>query len=594
MLRWICMLACAASALAQNGAAVYKDHCASCHDTPTGRVPTFSALREMKPAAVMQSLETGAMKMQAAGLTTAERYALVTFLATPDSKPEISLPQTAFCSTSTTPPTYIKSGWNGWGANPANTRFQNETDAGIAAADVAKLRLKWAFSLGSGATVRSQPALQSGRLYAASLTGEVYSLNARTGCIDWAFRAEGNVRTAIVAGNGSAVYFGDDKANTYAVEASTGKSLWKTHVGDHFASVLTGAPLLHSGVLYVPVSSYEEALAASPGYECCTFRGEVVALDAATGNCLWKTFTVPEEKPTADPKAKTHGPSGAAVWSTPTFDDKLNALYIATGDNYSEPASNTSDAVLALDAKTGKLIWSKQVTPNDVYNLGAHSQGHDFDFGQPPILVSLANGKRALVIGQKSGIAYGLDPDRNGELLWQTRLGNGGPLGGIQWGSASDGEKFYVALSDLAMTPVADKAARGGFRLQLDASNGGGLFALDLANGQKLWSAPPVACGGRKNCSPAQSAAVTAIPGLVFSGSVDGHLRAYSASSGEIIWDFDTAREYDTVNGSKAKGGSIDVAGPVIAAGMLYINSGYAQWGGMAGNVLLAFSVDGK
>jgi polyvinyl alcohol dehydrogenase (cytochrome) len=224
--------------------------------------------------------------------------------------------------------------------------------------------------------------------------------------------------------------------------------------------------------------------------------------------------------------------------------------------------------------------------------MGANAKGRDFDFGQPAILVSLPDGKRALVVGQKSGIAYGLDPDRQGEIIWQTRLGHGGALGGIQWGSAADDEKMYVALSDLSMTGVADKTAPQGYRLELDPKNGGGLFALRLASGEKVWNAHSAACGERKNCSPAQSAAVTAIAGAVFSGSLDGHLRAYSAATGQILWDFDTVRDYETVNGQKARGGSLDVTGPVIAGGMLYVNSGYGQWGGMPGNVLLAFSTD--
>lgn len=312
---------------------------------------------------------------------------------------------------------------------------------------------------------------------------------------------------------------------------------------------------------------------------------------------IWKTDTI--EAP-AKPTAKTskgtqlRGPSGAAVWSAATFDEKRNVLYISTGDNYSEPATGSSDAVLCLDARTGKLLWSKQVTADDVFNMGSLADGRDFDFGQPPILVSLPDQHRALVIGQKSGLAYALDPDKEGEILWKTRLGQGGSLGGIQWGSASDLENMYVAVSDLRLNQIPDKSNPSGFRFEPDPSRGGGLAAVRLGSGEKVWNAEPVNCGQRKNCSPAQSAAVSVIPNVVFSGSVDGHLRAYSASTGQVIWDVDTAHEFKTVNGLAARGGSIDVAGPVISGGILYVNSGYGQWGGMPGNVLLAFSVDGK
>ncbi len=250
------------------------------------------------------------------------------------------------------------------------------------------------------------------------------------------------------------------------------------------------------------------------------------------------------------------------------------------------------------------MLWSKQLTGDDVYNDGCstprhtnceHPAGPDYDFGQPPILVSLGGGKRALVIAQKSGMAYAVDPDHEGKLLWQTRAGEGGMFGGSQWGSAADGQNVYVALSGLAIKAVADPKSPRGYRFTLDPKKGGGLDALDLKTGKIVWSAKPGTCStSTTDCSPAQSAAVTAIPGVVFSGSVDGHLRAYSSRTGEVLWDSDTAREFETVNGGAARGGSMDVAGAAVVNGVVFVNSGYGQWGGMPGNVLLAFSVDGK
>ena len=206
----------------------------------------------------------------------------------------------------------------------------------------------------------------------------------------------------------------------------------------------------------------------------------------------------------------------------------------------------------------------------------------------PPILVTLPNGRRALVAGQKSGVVHALDPDREGEILWQERVGKGGINGGVQWGSAADQSNVYVALSDIGRIPVPNSQAT-----VPDPEAGGGMFALRLDNGQRVWHTAAAKCGDRERCSPAQSAAVSAIPGVVFSGSVDGHLRAYSAADGAILWDFDTVRTYETVNGVPARGGSLNVAGPAISGGMLFVNSGYVQ-NGMPGNVLLAFSVDGK
>jgi polyvinyl alcohol dehydrogenase (cytochrome) len=403
------------------------------------------------------------------------------------------------------------------------------------------------------------------------------------------------------------VYFGDMSATVFAVNAETGDLIWKIRPVDHFATMITAAPQIHNGVVYQTFSSFEEALGPDPSFQCCTFRGSVVALDAATGKKIWQTFTIPEAaKPTRKTAAGTQqfGPSGAGIWSTPTIDEKLGVLYVATGDNYSDPPSKTSDAVLAMDLKTGELLWSRQMTENDAFNTGCSTpqltncpdaKGPDFDFGQPPVLVSLGGDRRALVIAQKSGMVHALDPDKKGAVLWQMRASQGSALGGSQWGSAADGQNFYVATSDVGLGGVPDASVPQGFRIVLDPAKGGGLHAFDLKTGKVVWNAKPAPCAAaQKTCSPAQSAAVTAIPGVVFSGSVDGHLRAYSSISGAVLWDVNTAREFETVNGKTARGGSLDIAGPAVVNGMLFVNSGYGQWGGMPGNVLLVFSVDGK
>jgi polyvinyl alcohol dehydrogenase (cytochrome) len=333
----------------------------------------------------------------------------------------------------------------------------------------------------------------------------------------------------------------------------------------------------------------------------------VVALDANTGKKIWQTFTIPETPKVVGKSAagtEQSGPSGAGVWSTPTIDERAGVLYVGTGDNYSDPATATSDAILAMDLKTGELKWSKQLTAGDTYNTGCSGAakancpkkgGPDFDFGQPPILVQLRSGKRALVIAQKSGIAYALDPDRGGEVLWQTQAGVGTALGGSQWGSASDGKNLYVAISNPGITGEADPKVPGGYRMALDPRRGGGLHAIDLKTGKIVWDTTPQPCvSEKKDCSPAQSAAVTAIPGAVFSGSVDGHLRAYSTESGKILWDVNTAQEFDAVNGGKAQGGAMDVGGPAVVGGMVFVNSGYNQWGGAPGNAFLVYSLEGR
>lgn len=591
-------------ACAQDGAAVYKERCAQCHDAPTGRTPPFSALRDMPAGKIVSAIETGVMKPQAEGLSSAAKFALVGYIAYP--APKVTAPEkSAFCDASAPRVRDAKRQWLQWGVDLQNTRFQNAAAAGMSAVDVPKLKLKWAFGLGQTNAARAQPSVDGAQLFVGSESGIVYSLDARSGCIIWAFQADGGVTAAPSIGDGH-IYFGDQKANAYSVDEATGKLQWKVHLDDHFAARVTGGSLLYKNTVYMGLASFEEVLPLSPTYECCTFRGALVALDTKTGKRIWKTYTVGEPQPTkiSKTKAQLRGPSGASIWSAPTLDEKSDLIYVATGNNYSDPPTETSDAVLALNRKTGEIVWSKQLTAKDADNSGCSSpfktncpdsNGPDFDFGQPPILVSLGNGKRALVIGQKSGMAHALDPDKKGEILWQTRVGEGGALGGSQWGSAADRDNMYVAVSDLKFTGiVADKSVVEGFRLQIDPKHGGGLYALKLTTGEKVWSATPAPCGDRPRCSPAQSAPVSGIPGVVFSGSLDGHLRAYSTATGEVIWDMDTEREYETVNGQKARGGSLDAAGAVITGGSLYVNSGYGQWGGTPGNVLLAFSVGGK
>ena len=278
-------------------------------------------------------------------------------------------------------------------------------------------------------------------------------------------------------------------------------------------------------------------------------------------------------------------------------------LYVTTGDNYSHPATKTSDAIVALQIKTGKILWSQQTLPDDVYNSACgdktaancpNDPGPDYDFGSSALLVRSPEGKEMLVAGQKSGVVYALDPAQKGKILWQKRVGKGGTNGGVQWGMASDGQKVYAATAD------SKKFAGGGSRTasvpgnaNYDPAAGGGLTALRLGDGSQAWFAPPQACSPPKpGCSPAQEMAVTMIPGVVFSGSLDGHMRAFDAEDGKVLWDFDTVRDFPTVNGVAAKGGSLDGAGPVISGGMIFINSGYPRNGGMAGNVLLAFGTE--
>ena len=420
-------------------------------------------------------------------------------------------------------------------------RFQPGAMAQLAAADVPHLKLKWAFGFPGASRAVAQPTIIGGRVFVGSQGGKVYSLDAKSGCTYWEFDAGVPVRSAIVVGQGPdgwTAYFGDLGAfyglgaNVHAVDVLTGKALWKTLIDDHPAALVTGSPILVGTTLYVPVSSFEEVTGANSHYACCNFRGSVVALQASTGKQLWKGYTIAQEPaPGAVNIAGVQlmGPSGAAVWSSPTFDDQNRMVYVTTGDNYSDPPTETSDAILAFNADTGQLAWSRQTTPKDAYNIACsrpgaasncpNARGPDYDFGSSAILVHLADGKRALIGAQKSGVVTAVDPDRHGEIIWQKRVGHGSALGGVQWGSATDGDTLYVAVSDikLGVVPLGTAGSQPSVfnpnvAFLLDSTEGGGLHALRLQTGEEslAHASPRLQRGcrmqprtiGRRHCDP--------------------------------------------------------------------------------------------
>jgi polyvinyl alcohol dehydrogenase (cytochrome) len=513
--------------------------------------------------------------------------------ASPDVLPESNL-----CAAPAGPVALGSAQWNGWGGLE-NTRYQAEP--AIRATDVPKLALKWAFGY-QGSAVSGQPTIVDGRVFVTGATGRVYALDAKTGCTYWTYDAQAGVRTAVSIGELAqqksaprqrkskrklslahldvqkaprAVFFGDDKGAVYALDAQKGTLLWKTQVEGHPMARIQAAPTLYKNRLYVAVASDEPSAAAQSTYSCCTFRGSVAALDIANGSLVWKTYTVPEE-PRPYRKSNTgvqeFGPAGVPVLAAPTIDTVRGLVYVATGKSYTAMDQPVADSIVAFDLADGKLRWAKQPARQD--------QGAA-EFDSSPILRTLGSGKQVILAGQRSGLVYGLDPDRAGEVLWQANVADG-KAGGVEWGPAADHHSLYVALSGLTAEPQ-------------DMS--GSLTALDMKNGAIRWQtgAPtPVCSWGAQECPHAQAQAVTVIPGVAFSGSMDGHLRAYSTIDGKILWDYGTARDFVTVNRVKASGGSLDQGGATIVNGVVYVNSGYGQRIGQPGNVLLAFSVDGK
>ena len=493
-----------------------------------------------------------------------------------------------------------------WGITPKNTRFNTAEIAGLAPSDVPRLRLKWAFAYPNATRARAQPVIVGNTVFVGSQDGTIYALDVETACARWTFEADAEVRSAISIeaatpggdGHGPFAYFGDFIGRVYALDASSGTLVWKSSLEDHHNATITGSPKLHKNRLYVPMSSTEWATAADPAYECCTFRGGIAVFDTADGRMVWKSHTIPEQPGLTGTKnfagALMWAPAGAPIWGSLTIDEKRKLVYAGTGEAYTSPAAATSDSIIAFDLDTGDMQWVYQATKGDAWNMSCfigqgtncpEEDGPDFDFGAPPALLTLSNGRDVLLAGQKSGFVYALDPDQGGALIWKKRIGLGGFAGGVHWGMAVD--------SDTLFAPNADT----NFINKWQGERTPGLYAIKAETGEQIWFTPaPDVCAeaDKPACDPGLSAAITAIPGVVFAGAFDGHLRAYDSLTGTIIWDFDTTREFETISGDVARGGSIESDGPAIAHGHVLVNSGYLFGGRMGGNVLLAFSVGGQ
>jgi len=581
------------SAFAQTGAGTqaFEQYCATCHGNPSSAVaaPEELKLRRLTGDEIYAALSKGP-HISLQGISDDEKREIA--LTMGGRKPGAVQIADAKLMTNhcpSNPPLgdlSAKPSWNGWGNDPTtNARFQSAKAAGLTANQVPQLKLKWAFGFPGVDQTNGQPTIAGGRVFIGVDTGAVYSLDAATGCVYWSFQADASVRTAInvgpVKGHGVAkegISFGDVRANVYMLDAATGKLLWKVKVEDHTVARITGAPTLYEGRLYVPVSSSEERSGGlSSVYPCCTFRGSVVALDASTGRQIWKTYTVlqaPKLVGKTSKGATIWAPNGGAVWNSPTIDVKRHALYIGTGDAYNRPAAATTDAIMALDMATGKILWAHQDTEGDAWLVGCGSPnsseicpkdlGPDYDFGASPILRTLPDGHRILVAGQKSGMVWGHDPDQEGTVVWKTQLVPKLALGMITFGGAADEQSAYFGLRT------------------------GAVAAVQLATGEKRWFTPVEAPSG--SGPRGETAALTAIPGVIFSGSWEGVVRAFSSDDGHLLWEYDTMRDFQTVNGVKAKGGSMAAPGPTVVDGMVFVGSGYTFTTGIPGNVLLAFS----
>lgn len=603
------------------GSTIFGNYCEKCHGNPSvPAAPSPAILQKMSPEHIYQALTKGAMVVEASQLTDQQKRDIAEWVG---GRPLGSLESGDASKMSNPCPANppirdltSQPSWNGWSPGLSNWRFQSAKDAELSPAAVGRLQLKWAFGIPGAASVYGQPTVVDGRVFVSSDTGYIYSIDAETGCVHWSFQAQAGVRSAIVVGPtkpGSgkyAAFFGDIRGNIYSIDASTGKLLWKVAIDPNPESRITAGTQLYNGRLYVPVASLEEPDSSSPNYKCCTFRGMVVALDSATGKQVWKTYTIPippTERKTAS-GVTYWGPSAADVWGPLTIDPKRQAVYLGTGNTFSGPDLGRSDALMALNLDTGKLLWVKQDEKEDVWHTGCPQgpgpgtpgfppknagraemmrllpprpgmrrnfhrppmpanyycpdpEGPDWDISAGAMLVNLPDGKRLLVAASKAGEAWGQDPDNNGSIVWKSDISRGQ----VVFGAATDGTQAYFAFRS------------------------GGVAAIRLSDGLETWYTPVKPQASMENHF-GFSAAVTAIPGVVFAAGLDGVLHAFNSFSGKPIWEYDTTQKVQTVNGVEAHGGSIGSAGPTVAGGMVFVTSGYTGFqNGVPGNVLLAF-----
>jgi polyvinyl alcohol dehydrogenase (cytochrome) len=576
---------------------LFEERCATCHRnagvaraTGAEQAPDIDALRKLSPDTVYAAMTmnpTPAHAQAQTDLMDIVKRGFAEFVggrklgSVPAGDPKAMSNQCGASAKFANPS--AGASWNGWSPDATNARFQSANAAGITAAQVPNLKLKWAFGLPNAASMYSQPTIAGGRVFFGADTGYVYSLDAKSGCVAWGFQAAAGVRNAVsvgpVRGHGSstfAAYFGDLRGNVYALDAATGKPFWIVSADPHPLAAVTGSPILFKGRLYVPLASREEAAGGGLDYPCCTFRGSIVALDADTGKQVWKTHLISEEpKPTKKNSrgVQLYAPSGAGIWDTPTIDEARGVMYIGTGDAYSRPVNSmNTDAIMALDLATGKPRWAVQHTPNDAWLVGCETNnpsencpsdiGPDYDFGMSPMMRTLSDGRTIVITGQKSGEVFGQDV-RDGKVIWKATLVDRLARGEITFGGAADDQRAYFG------------------------TRSGAIWALDLKTGERKWTTPIAPTPQRQT---GQTAALTVIPGVLFSGGQDGVLRALSTADGKQIWEFDTVRDFTTLNGVTARGGAMGAPGPTIAGGMVFLGSGYTGLGnGRGGNVLLAF-----
>jgi len=585
-----------------DGEALYNETCAACHNMPEAtRSPPLETLKRMGARAVRYALTHGKMKVQAEPLGEAGIDSVVAFLSAAAETDNSWITGMQCPADRMDLDTGAATIWT-QGFDRRNRRHLTTEQVGLTTRDMGNLELAWSMAFPGTANMRSQPAVVGNTMYYPIVdSGQLFALDigAEAPCVKWVYQHDIPLRTTIgyhtLADGRPVLVFADVSAHTILMDAVTTEILWDASVQATSVSNVTAMPVLYGDRVYVPISSGELLMGAAPDYECCTSHGAVVALDVATGERVWEYHTMEEARPTTISSVGTQqwGPSGAPIWTAAAVDEARGLLYVGTGENTSAPATDTSDAILAIRLEDGSLAWKFQATANDIFLSGCtrepdgpncpppDSINRDVDFGAAVMLATRSDGSDIVLAGQKSGDVWALDPD-TGDLLWNTRVGPGGASGGIHWGMAFDGNTVFAANN---MT--TDSTADG-----VDS----GLFALDVDTGNITWEYhhQPDCSGNRRenlrSCDSnwGMSAATLLVDSAVVQGSNDGFVKVFDSGTGEPIFTFDTARPFETMNGVPGKGGAIDNFSIWAANGTLFVQSGYGLMG-VPGNVLLAF-----
>jgi len=573
-------------------AELFNNNCVSCHSGGVPRAPHLTTFQVMSADYILSTLN-GVMSAQAEGLTKKEKIGISEYIT--GGKVSSSLPEPNFCKSKNESIILVEeNSYKEWGYDKENSRY---TKSNLSSQNAKKLKLKWVFAYPSASRARSQPSISGNTIFVGGQNLYLYALDRETGCVRWRTKVDGEIRSApaiYFSEKGNFLFAGDYEGNVYKINPYNGEKIWVKSLRYHPRVILTGSLRVDKDIIYVPLSSREWADGADPEYQCCSFRGGIMALSVANGNELWTSYSIPLP-PKGTGKLNNMGieilaPSGVPVWNSPTFDTSKNLIYYGTGEAYSSPAAETSDSVIAINKLNGDIEWVYQAESGDAWNMGCfveadancpEQDGPDWDFGASVVLANI-DGKSVLFAGRKSGHVYGLDPDNEGKPLWIKRIGKGGFAGGVHWGMATDNKSVFAAIADT------------NFINKFPGPATPGIYSLDGISGKINWKFTPIdRCpeNTKPACDIGISAALTATNDLVIGGGFDGWLYVLNKNTGELIWEFNTAIDFSAFTNVPSNGGSIESDGPVVIDNNIFINSGYQYGGRLGGNVLLNFEI---